>query len=652
MTVSLDLNPPQRLGEDALDAPDRTNGVGIMPPEEVSNPGCSWADLEWELERGDPRLLREGRIIPAKFYADQPYVVRTATGAWVCVLTTGDGQEGSRGQHVISLRSEDHGQTWSEPVCIEPPTGPEASWVVPLLLPSGRIVAFYVFNREDIRELPADDPPFPGGITHRMDSHGHYVFRWSDDEGRTWSEERGEIPVREFAIDRENSTGGRVRLFWNVGKPRLVGGAVVLPLHKVGGFGHGWFTRSEGAFVVSEDLANLADPREAAWVTLPEGDVGLRTPPGGGPIAEEQCVCELGDGSLFSVYRSIDGFPVGTYSRNRGRTWSTPASLTYADGRRVKHPRAACFVWRLAHGGYVLWFHNHGGEVLGKNVWRACRAYEDRNPVWMARGWEVPGRDGVTVVWGNPEIVLYEDDPLTRISYPDLIEEGDTLFLTETQKSVARVHALPAALARALRHGPEGFAAEDLVRESTFDWTPAHPTSHLPPLPFFVAINPKPPYGTTDMRAGFTMECAVTPGAPGVFARSWHPARGGFQLEWTEDRRVRILVSDGRLEFSWSSDAGLWANAPGGSVCIALDGGPRIITMLVDGVLCDGGTLRASGWGRFSKSFHGTCANNLTVKPRFEAVGPALKRFRIYPRALLSAEMETLFRHHRMSARQ
>ena len=47
--------------------------------------------------------------------------------------------------------------------------------------------------------------------------------------------------------------------------------------------------------------------------------------------------------------------------------------MTFADGRRVKHPRAANFVWNLRNGKYLYWFHNHGG------TW-----YEDRNPVWVA----------------------------------------------------------------------------------------------------------------------------------------------------------------------------------------------------------------------------------------------------------------------------
>lgn len=210
-------------------------------------------------------------------------------GAWLCVLTTGSKEEGQDGQHILSLRSEDCGKTWSEPVEIEPPSGPEASWAVALAAPSGRIFVFYVYNGENLRELPCGE-----GTTKRMDSHGDYVFRWSDDAGRTWSAKRILIPVRAFDIDRNNSTIGKVRLFWNVGRPIISGHEVFLPLHKVGGFGQGWFTNSEGAFVRSGDLLHVDDPSVATWETLPEGESGLRTPAdGGGPIAEEQCLLEL-----------------------------------------------------------------------------------------------------------------------------------------------------------------------------------------------------------------------------------------------------------------------------------------------------------------------------------------------------------------------
>jgi len=39
----------------------------------------------------DPRHIRTGREIPSEFYADQPYLVKAADDAWVCVMTTGAG---------------------------------------------------------------------------------------------------------------------------------------------------------------------------------------------------------------------------------------------------------------------------------------------------------------------------------------------------------------------------------------------------------------------------------------------------------------------------------------------------------------------------------------------------------------------------------
>ena len=39
----------------------------------------------------DPRHISNGWNIPSEGYADQPYIVKTDDGAWLCVLTTGVG---------------------------------------------------------------------------------------------------------------------------------------------------------------------------------------------------------------------------------------------------------------------------------------------------------------------------------------------------------------------------------------------------------------------------------------------------------------------------------------------------------------------------------------------------------------------------------
>lgn len=84
----------------------------------------------------DPRHLANGRTIPSEGYADQPYIVQTDDGAWLCVMTTGTGVEGAKGQHVVSRRSPDRGASWEKPVDLEPATGPEASYAVLLKVPA------------------------------------------------------------------------------------------------------------------------------------------------------------------------------------------------------------------------------------------------------------------------------------------------------------------------------------------------------------------------------------------------------------------------------------------------------------------------------------------------------------------------------------
>ena len=51
------------------------------------------------------------------------------------------------------MRSTDRGQTWDSPVDIEPADGPEASYVVLLKTPYGRIYALYNHNTDNVREV-------------------------------------------------------------------------------------------------------------------------------------------------------------------------------------------------------------------------------------------------------------------------------------------------------------------------------------------------------------------------------------------------------------------------------------------------------------------------------------------------------------------
>jgi hypothetical protein len=557
-------------------------------------------------------------------------------GAWLCVMTTGPAEEGARGQHVVSTRSTDLGRTWSVPVDVEPASGPEASYAVPYLAPSGRVYCFYNHNTDRVREVRRED----GGVFLRVDSLGHYVFKFSDDHGRSWSDRRYDVPVREFSMDRTNLYGGVLKFFWNVGRPTsLSDGSVLLTLHKVGAMGPSFFARSEGAFLRSDNLAKERDPERIRFETLPEGDEGLRAPEGGGPIAEEQCITELSDGTLHCVYRTTAGWPACAYSRDRGRTWTRPEYLTYNDGgRRMKNPRAANFVWRLANGRYLYWFHNHGGTPARRRAdWDP---YADRNPAWMAAGWERETPEGRILEWSQPEVVLYDDDPFIRMSYPDLIEDAGRYFVTETQKDEGRVHELPLGLVQGLleqrtRRTP---ASQGLLVEAT---GAALETGRvpMPRLPELHERNLRElDHRGKDRRAGFTLDLWVRAGGLGernVVVDNRVAGGRGLVLEW-DGGVLCLTLNDGRTECVWRSDPVGWEPGTEHHVAVIVDGGPKLILFVVDGVLMDGGEERQFGWGRFSpllRTPHGAEALKVARDgaPRVEAL-------RFYGRALTVSE--------------
>jgi hypothetical protein len=559
----------------------------------------------------DSRNIREGAPIPTKTYADQPYVVKTDDGAWLVCITTGAGREGAAGQHVVTMRSTDQGKTWSGPVEVEPADGPEASYAVMLKAKSGRIYIFYNHNTDNLRSVKGDDPPYKDGLVKRVDSLGHFVFKYSDDHGKSWSARRYEIPQRDFEIDRKNVYGGKTKFFWNVGKAFAHRGAAYVPLHKVGGFGEGFFTSSEGVLLRSENLLTENDPSKIRWVTWPEGEIGLRTPPGGGTVAEEQSFAELSDGSLFAVYRTIDGHSVYSYSRDSGRSWETPQYMRFADGRLMKHPRAANFVWRCDNGKFLYWFHNHGGRFIREHPQQRTIAYNDRNPVWLSGGVEADGPNGKIIRWSQAEIALYDDDPMIRMSYPDLVEEKGRYWLTETQKNAARTHEIdPALLA-----GLWGEAPKAAINEGE--------------LPVFARRSNREDYSMEDLRAGATMQLRfrMPVWKEGETLLSNLDAEGkGFAIRTLGGGRLEFTMSDGRTENRSVSER-VFRAGQAHDVSVIVDGGPKLILWVADGKLLDGGDEKQFGWSRYNPNFQSLRGAPLQSHE-------AVQRQRIVPRAL------------------
>jgi len=106
----------------------------------------------------------------------------------------------------------------------------------------------------------------------------------------------------------------------------------------------------------------------------------------------------------------------------------------------------------------------------------------------------------------------------------------------------------------------------------------------------------------------------------------------GFALRTTADGAVELILNDGVTENHWTSDAATLRAGAEQHIVAIVDGGPRIITFVIDGKLNDGGEQRQFGWGRFSPNLkHVNGAEDLRISN-------ALLRLRIYGRSLRTSE--------------
>ena len=560
------------------------------------------------------RAFKKGNSIYENGYIDQPYVVVLPDKSWLCVFTTGASHEGEGGQHVVASVSGDQGKTWSDPVDIEPADGPAASWVMPYLTDYGRIYAFYDFNGDEINTL--------NGRPIRNDMLGWYCYKYSDDNGKTWSR-RYRLPVRETRADRGNDWQGKVQIMWGIGKPVDVGKGMMFAFTKLGKYmldqGEGWFFRSD-------NINTERHPEKLRWSMLPEGDEGLRNPVFGS-VQEEQNLVEMNNGDLYCMYRTTTGYAVEAYSRDGGKKWTLPEMARYADGRPMKNPRACPRIWKCKNGKYLFWYHNHSGDT-----------FADRNPAWISGGVEKDGK----ILWSQPEMLIYDDD-LTResgrFSYPDLIEQDGKYWITSTNKVEARVVPVENTLLEGLWRQAEhvAVAQEGLVLELAPESKTGVPlAAYNLAGPFREKAGRGFLFNTADDLEGVSLDMSLdfqdlSPGQ--VLVNMRDESGSGIYIETSGYRQIRVALSNGETVSEWTSDPGWLDIIRPHQVSVMIDNGPNIISIVVDGKLCDGGQSRQYGWTRFDP-WLGVIRLSRNVE-----VNPAIvRKLRLYHRPIRVSE--------------
>jgi hypothetical protein len=228
------------------------------------------------------------------------------------------------------------------------------------------------------------------------------------------------------------------------------------------------------------------------------------------------------------------------------------------------------------------------------------------------------------------------------------VEEDDRFFFTETQKATARLHEIDPRLVRAVwgELASGGVTQEGLV-VCLGDGTPVPAETPMPRLADFLDFTDRSvaDFSTRNTHAGFSIELRIhlaSLDAGQTILDSRMESGRGVALGTARDGTLELIMNDSRSESRWHCDPGLLETGRDHHVVVIVDGGPRIISFVIDGVLCDGGGARPFGWGRFSPYLNNVNGSaTLRLAPDGNAT---VKRLRIYDRYLLTNEAIANFR--------
>lgn len=557
----------------------------------------------------DWRYIPNGNLIHGDGYVDQPYVCVLEDGQWFCVYTTCEAHEGAKGQHIACRTSTDQGLSWSDATKIEQPGTESASWGVPYVTDYGRIYVFYDYNGDKIHSL-GDRKNI------REDMFGWYCYRYSDDKGNTWSK-RHRLPMRKTAMDHMNQWKGEVQIFWGIDKPKRLNNGLMFAFTKIGEY---MLEYSDGWLYWCDNIEIEKNVEKLRWKLLPDGEYGIRSE-SWGDIQEEQNTVHMHDGTIACMYRTTQGHPLISYSVDKGHSWSEPVPPTDYNGRELKNPRANPKIWKCENGRYLLWYHHNG-----------TRSFYNRNPAWIAGGIEKEGK----IIWTQPELLLYLDKKHRGPSYPDLIEQDDQYWITETQKTEARIHKIPNEFLNSLWSQHE--ICKPVTKNLSFNLSGnlLHKTDSLS----------LPDLHQHRKGNGFTITVRLRSNldmANGKIIVDSRDGTGkGFWMESWENHSIRFSVSDGINTSNWSSDPGLIQvrSRMEQEVTVSIDFSAGIIQFVVDGIVCDGKSL-PFGWGRIDEKIRDISTKWLHIdKTRKTITG-----IKFYDRVLMNTEIIGDFRY-------
>ena len=393
-------------------------------------------DIKQDADRSKPDLIvyiPKDRIGPDSLN-QHLLVIPTLKGTFLAVWTQASGDE-HHDQRVVVSRSTDRGTNWNPPEILDGPEkekGYQASWGFPFLVPdTGRIYIFY-------HRKPQTSP--------RSDTVGDALFRFSDDDGVSWSD-KFLFPIRRSEISDPNPD---TPPNWITYQTPIINsrGEVMVGFTRSASLSyhsepHFFKRHSETWFLRFDNILCQDDPTKLEVTTLPEGERGIQVPRPDEPeisIAQEPSIGNLSDGRLICVMRTFTGYIYYSLSGDYGLSWTPAQPLRFGSGGKpIPNPISPCPLYKLRDGRFILIFHNNDGSANGA-TWIGDG--KNRRPLYLSVGREISASGEHPIMFGEPKVLADNDgvpagpNDLTEIgTYPSLFEfDGKSYFFYPDRK--------------------------------------------------------------------------------------------------------------------------------------------------------------------------------------------------------------------------
>lgn len=322
----------------------------------------------------------------------------TPGGDFLLMFPLGKHYGSSKGQKVndlLACRSSDKGRTW---------TGPAVGFDIEYnqhgfvpLIPKGS-KRIYAFGTQ----------PIPGKWTWKGGQHENAPigFRWSDDDGHTWSD---------------------VTLIEPVNDPGFKGMSVMRMCETDAGT---WIIGSHEADWSKKPLQTRqyllrSEDQGRTWTVLPRPRPGGWFVKGLGRMDEGRPI-NLGGGRVLALFRTPEGHLWMARSEDDGKTWTDPAPTP------LVHPDAPPMIFWHPDGRTLLAFHhNRHSQSRYEGLHGKMEGMKDRSELWVATSTD----EGRT--WSEPRFLLVNAFAPTlgsswrnyQCSYIDMVADGNNLHI-------------------------------------------------------------------------------------------------------------------------------------------------------------------------------------------------------------------------------